>query len=183
MESKSCDEFTVGFCPNEEFNVENITIKCPYSHISAKRAEYQSSNTIYKFEYRVLEFYKEIISEVNKKIDLNLQILSRETLKDEYRNALNECESLIEQIDLNEANFTKIHTLLVLHGRLIENMNENKKDKNFEVCSVCSAFKEINKPCQHKFCSKYAHLREIIARLENKLPKNQLIEEIERDIK
>ncbi len=176
MESKSCEEFIVGFCPNEEFYVENVTLKCPHSHIKAERIEYLESKKNHPFEYKVLEHYKGIIDEVNKRIELNLKMLARETVDKRHRKALDECESLIELKNLSDFDFTKTHSLLLLHGRLVESIIKSRDSKNLDVCRVCSAFIEKKKPCSHQLCEKYRNLRKLTSILELKLPPKPRIE-------
>ncbi|ELA42842.1 uncharacterized protein VICG_00157 [Vittaforma corneae ATCC 50505] len=170
METKSCEEFIVGFCPNEEFYVEHVTAKCPHPHIASERNEYSTAKAAYSFEHKVLEHFKEILDEVDKKVAINIQVTSKETVDESHYDALNECESLIELKNPFDFDFEKIHSLLVLHGRLIEHIDLSKTSRALDVCKNCGAFKEYSKPCIHKFCEKYQRLRDIVSKLERKLP-------------
>lgn len=173
METKICEEFIMGFCPREEFYVEHVTAKCPYSHVSPERSGYLAAKTVHPFEHKALDHFKEILSEVDKKIAINIQMVSKEAIDERQYNALNECESLIELKNASAFDFEKMHGLLVLHGRLIEHIDQNKRTVAFDVCGNCAALKEHSKPCLHKFCKKYEKLRKVVSDLEKKLPGSQ----------
>jgi len=169
MDTKSCEEFTAGLCPAEEFHVENVTIKCPYAHVRAERENYVKfrGTQSFEFEQRVLGKYKEIIREVESKIVVNRQVLERETLSKEMREALDECKGLIE--GTSEAGIEKVHGLLAINGMLLESIKERSKAGAYDVCGNCSAFKERGGECKHMFCQKYRKLRETANSLEKKL--------------
>ncbi len=177
MELRSCEEFLVGFCPNEEFFVEGVTIKCPFSHITTERDDYKEVNKYFPHEYKVLENYKQILNEINKKIEIRTRILAKEKIDQEHFSALRECERMIEAKMTQDFDFEKTHSLLILHGKLIQDLQSEDKTKRFNVCECCSAFKEINGKCTHKFCTKYETLRTLVKKLEKKLPKRDFMNE------
>lgn len=169
MSMRSCEEFIVGMCPNEEFYEDNVTIKCPYTHITSEKQEYMRSQSLRGFERRVLSRYKEIIREVNNKVALLRKLLEREILDEDLRNALDECSRIIELKKTTEFNFEKTHSLLVLHGKLLESIPNVRSGKEYDVCTNCGAFKKEFASCDHKFCSKYVKLRQLTQALEKKL--------------
>lgn len=171
MEIENCKEFAVGFCPNEEFFVESVTVKCPHTHSISEKTSYEKGNASFSHENEVFYRYKSILEEVDKKIALNTKLLLKETIEEKHLLLLNECEKMIENRKLQEFNFEKLHSLLIIHGLLIADLKTNQREDKFEVCSNCSAFKEKNKVCDHQFCKKYAKLRNLTSKLEKKLQK------------
>lgn len=179
MEIKRCEEFIVGFCPSEEFYADNVTTKCQNSHVIQEKEEYAGSREILPFEYRVLDQYREILNEVDKKISSNQQLIAKETIDDEHYEALKVCEDLIELKKISETDLEKIHSLLVLHGQLIDNLEKSKNSANFDVCRICSAIKCRSEACSHQFCKKYEKLRKITANLEKRLNKKPVIKQLD----
>lgn len=171
METEGCEEFCVGFCTFEEFYVENLTKKCPHSHIRAEREAYTASAQAHMFEYKVLGAYKEILSEVDRKMAINRHLLTKDSLDEATREALLECESLLDLKSLSGFDFEKTYNLLFVHGKLVELASHATKRDQYEVCDNCSAFKKREQKCSHNFCSKYQKLRRIAATLESKLIK------------
>lgn len=173
MNPGCCKEYMMGFCPYEEFYVEAVTEKCPFAHVSADREEYRRECKIYPFEYNVLEYYKNIIEEVEKKIKVSKWMLNNDSIDEKYLNALYECERLIDLKNTENFDFSNTHSLLILHGKMITNLKNSIKDPKKEVCKNCSALKEISRPCTHNFCKKYEKLRNLIKSLDLKLPKKE----------
>lgn len=169
MDVKNCAEYTIGFCPNEEFYIEGITIKCPFIHSEADKAQYKLSKFSFPWENDCLIKFKEIIADLDRKIQINSKIIKQETIPDNLCKAISECEAQIEQFKIDDSNPLTLHNLLVLHGKLILHGIEQQNNRDIDICTNCSVFKEKNKPCNHVFCRKYSYLREMILILEKRL--------------
>jgi len=168
MDSQSCNAFTMGFCPNEEFYVEAVTNKCPLPHVSAERENYQNQHQIFPFELKTLEAYKSILKEVDKKIEVKKNMLKKEIMDESHYSALSKCQQIIDFKSTDFDNFENIHSLLIIHGKLIKDVIDSKDNKKYSVCHICSSFIE-KELCEHMFCSRYKSLREIVKRLEIKI--------------
>lgn len=173
MDPGCCEAYVMGFCPYEEFYVEGVTERCPFAHVSADREEYRRELKIYPFEYTVLEYYKSILEETEKKIRMSKWMLNKDSIDKAHLEALSECERLIDLKNLENFDFTNTHSLLILHGKILEKLKSSVKFPKKEACMNCSALKEISKPCTHAFCKKYEKLRSIIKSLNVKLPKKE----------
>jgi hypothetical protein len=165
MDNQICPEFIVGFCPFEEFSYDNLTAKCPLIHSNEEREDYLNANSSFLLEKTTYLKLKEIVEDLDKKIEIHSKILKQEKVEESLENALKECHKAIESYKTDEFDFKKVHGLLVLHGKLIQHW-KNKKDPNLEICKNCSVFKDIGKPCKHQFCQKYKKLRKIVIDLE-----------------
>lgn len=169
MERQNCNAYTVGFCPNEEFYCESITVRCPLPHVNTDRVNYAAYNQTHPFEAEVLENYKAILTEVKKKTELREYILSKDIIDDSYYSALSKCETILDLKAIKQDDFENTHSLLQIHGNLIKNvLSSDNNSKKYSVCQNCGAFYEDSK-CNHMFCGKYKLLREMITKLENKL--------------
>jgi hypothetical protein len=169
MEIKNCPEYIAGFCPNEEFYVEGVTIKCSFSHSEKERSEYQFSKEIFPFERDVFCKFKGILSELDNKIKVNSRIICQDTVEQNVNDAISECQRQIEQVSINTLDTQNLHNLLVLHGKLVIHAKKNKKYGNIDICNTCGVFKQKFTSCEHVFCQKYRILREKVNILDKKL--------------
>lgn len=167
MITNSCNCFTVGFCPNEEFQVTDITISCPLPHIILERDSYSKENKYLPFEKEVLCKYKSIIKNVDKKVTINKYMLSRKSVDSNHYEAIKKCQQLIDLKPLKFTDYSNLHSLLIIHGRLLKNIKKSGENNKITVCENCSAFMEEN--CIHAFCEKYNILRNITKELERKV--------------
>lgn len=168
MNDDVCWAHVVGFCPYEEFEVPGVTKKCPKTHLSSMKIDYQISDKIYHYEYDVLKLFQELIKDLERKIEENMQSLKEVCYSKEIIKALEHVENIIETKSLNFQDCEDIYQSLRIHGRLIIELERSKEDKKYTVCEICSAFKD-HKKCKHLFCSKYMKLRNLKSNLEKKL--------------
>lgn len=173
MEKKSCSCFLTGFCPYEEFEVTSFTERCPLPHINSEKDEYNQQVEISGIDREALEQYQIILSEIDQKLILNKETLITKEISEKYRNALIKCEQLIDLNKLEMEDYNKVHTLLQIHGELIEDVIKDDSMLPFSVCENCSAFIEGDK-CTHKFCEKYRTLREIVHKLDRKIKNSNM---------
>lgn len=168
MISESCSCYVVGFCPNEEFAVNGATIQCPHSHIALEKDHYASQNRGFPFEKDVLNRFNSIISDVNKKVEIHKQIIYNGKVDSELYQAILSCQRLIDIKKFESFNFDNLHSLLIIHGKLIKSINNDEGMHKYYVCQNCSTFSE-SETCDHIFCKKYAALRNITNNLEKKI--------------
>lgn len=170
MEVLDCEEYIAGFCPNEEFYVDNVSIKCPYVHSTAQRSEYSRQRCIYPFDSKVLLNYKKIVDEINERVEQNQLLVSKEKLHGNLRKALEEVEAAINKEHPNKFDLKKLHQLLFIHGKLLEKADSLNKEIKIKICKNCSYFiTDQSQKCTHPFCEKYQKLRKIVLDLELKL--------------
>lgn len=165
MNIENCAEYTIGFCPFEEFYVDGITLKCPFIHSKSEQEEHSRCKRLSPTVNTAYAKLKEIVYDLDKKVEINNKIARQEKVSDDLKKALVECEKQIENVKTHDFDFQNLHSLLILHGRLIQHWKSCKNDNLMAVCSNCSAFKSVNKACEHKFCKKYKQLREIVVDL------------------
>lgn len=163
-----CWAYVVGFCPYEEFEVPGITKKCPKTHMASTKSEYHNSNKIHYYEYDVLNFFKELVRDLDRKIMENTLSLKEVGHSKNIIKALEHTENIIESKSLSSQDCENIYQLLRIHGRLIIELERNKDDKKYTVCEICSTFKD-QEECKHVFCPKYMKLRSLKSSLERKL--------------
>lgn len=169
MNIENCPEYTIGFCPFEEFHEAKLTMECPFIHSKDERNEYFNSNKPWPFEKSTLAKLKEIVNQVDRKTEMNIKIANQERVPTDLIEALVETQSQIEKFESKSSDFEKLHSLLIIHGQLIKYWNEHCSSHIIGVCTVCGALKHADKLCEHKFCKKHKVLREIVARLEKKI--------------
>lgn len=167
---KNCKAFNMGFCPHEEFYVEAVTEKCPYPHVSAAREAYTHQGL--PFEYEVLATYKSIIEDVDKKAAVNSSIVQEDMTGEQHYRALTKCQQLIEAKSTELDDFDKLHSLLIIHGRLVQDVIDSRSKVQYSVCANCGSLKD-SRECAHKFCEKYRKLRDMVGELEKSLPKRE----------
>lgn len=170
MKNENCNAFIMGFCPNEEFYIDSVTIKCPLPHVSDERENYKNQIELLPFETEVLKTYKRILMEIDKKIEIKTKMLKENIVDESHYDALIKCQQIIDCKSIEFEDFTAIHSLLIIHGKLILDFLDDEKNvmKNFKVCKNCSSYFK-NDRCNHIFCSKYKNLRNIVEKLDKRV--------------
>lgn len=169
-----CNEYTVGFCPYEEFFVHSVTKCCMRMHDEGQRAEYARSSGAYDFEAEVLASFRSIIGEVDKKIEHNERCLSSsadDTCEDVYK-ALEYAEALIEEKALDASDTAELYSLLRVHGQLVQKASAGITKAKYSVCKTCGSIK-VESVCKHQSCPAYSKIRKLCERLESKLGLNK----------
>ncbi|KAL6122317.1 hypothetical protein NUSPORA_00681 [Nucleospora cyclopteri] len=161
-----CAEFICGCCPNEEFMVGTVTKKCTKVHDVDLKNKFMKSKGIGEFGKYVKTAriaFQEIISDVDKKINHNNEML-QPRFDSKIMGSLEHVENLIA--NQNVDNFSDVHTLLLVHGKLIEQAEKSLLIPQYQVCENCSVFMTEN-ACKHKFCQSYKKIRNLLNDLNN----------------
>ncbi|RVD92440.1 hypothetical protein TUBRATIS_10510 [Tubulinosema ratisbonensis] len=139
-----CEEYKAGFCTKTEFFIEGKTEQCPYQHTT-------STN----FSTKPLNTYNEIISDIDKKIESNLQFLqynstlyNKMETTDKIKELINKCEKTNE-----------LKRLIKVLGLCINSLSDDSP--SLSVCKICSCYYKFEEDCKHIFHNKYKNLREV----------------------
>lgn len=171
MDEEICPEFVAGLCPYEAFFVDSVTKECPKKHSKQLLTNNSTIDCRDELIRRALSTYCRIIDEIEKRKKNNQRSLRRIIHASSTAKALKRIEYLIEGYLLSN-NMQTIHTLIALHGKILQMDSVYEIKNKYTVCNICSAFKQTDK-CEHIFCKVYAQLRELIRKLSRTTKANK----------
>jgi len=160
MDDNLCTSYILGFCPYDEFRIDNVTKECSKIHDKQLREEYKKVGVVNVSVECGKQELKSMVHDLDKKIAYNRMCLEEMKNETDACKALDKLEAAIEDKDLEDTE--KIYALLKIHGHMVL-YAENNTNVKYDVCSTCGSLKDKGAFCKHKFCQSYKRLREMVA--------------------
>lgn len=126
------------------------------------------NNGQHSFEAAVLQTYRNIIDDTEKKILYNEQCIGNVNAADDVFKALDYTEQLIAEKNTDASDSVDLYSLLKIHGKLLERAMDGAEKSQYSVCRNCGALK-AGRDCLHQFCKGYSKVRKLSRELEAKL--------------